>query len=83
MRLYSIKDVKAASFDRPFPMPNDNVAIRSVKTLVNEPSQDLCKYPEDFELWYLGELDQATGLLIPGANFLINCIELKEVKNDI
>ena len=35
MKLYSVKDVKAASYFRPFPSVNDQVAIRDLKTLVN------------------------------------------------
>lgn len=83
MRLYSVKDVKAASFFRPFPSVNDQVAIRDLKTLVNSEDSEISKYPEDYELWYIGEFDEKQGNLIPNQDFLVNCVDLKEVKNEV
>lgn len=83
MKLYSVKDVKAASYFRPFPSVNDQVAIRDLKTLVNTNESEVAKYPEDYELWFLGEFDEKTGVITSDLKFLVNCADLKEVKNDI
>lgn len=80
MRLYSVKDVKAASYFRPFPSVNDQVAIRDLKTLVNTNESEVAKYPEDYELWFLGELDEKNGSISSTPEFLVNCADLKEVK---
>ena len=82
MKLYSVKDVKAASYFRPFPSVNDQVAIRDLKSLVNSKESEISNYPEDYELWYIGDFDEKIGTIVSDLNFLVNCQDLKEVKND-
>lgn len=62
-KVYSIKDTKGA-FSEPFVSINDATASRDVRTLVNvQKGSQYALYPEDFELWYIGEFDEVTGLI--------------------
>lgn len=65
-KLYSIKDVKGA-FSEPFVAINDSIAARNVRTLVNgQKGSQYALYPEDFELWYIADYDEFTGIVVPG-----------------
>lgn len=63
MYLYSIRDVKAETFDTPFPAAKDVVAVRMFSDLVNRKDNLIGQHPEDFELYRLGFFDPATGCL--------------------
>lgn len=65
-KIYSIKDTKGAFLD-PVLADNDALAVRNVKTAVNgQKGSLLAMYPEDFELWCIGDFDETTGLIVPG-----------------
>jgi hypothetical protein len=59
----SIKDRAADVFNRPFTVPHRNVAIRDFTDEVNRAAGDnqLNKHPDDFDLYLLGEFNDATG----------------------
>lgn len=60
MNLYAIKDVKIG-FLTPFVQQNQEVAIRSFKAAINDVRSSIYSYPDDMELWNLGEFDEETG----------------------
>lgn len=60
MRIYSVKDVKIG-FMTPFVQHGDEVAVRSFKAALEAPESQIKAYPEDMELWLLGEFDENTG----------------------
>lgn len=63
LKIYCIKDTKAG-YMSPFYLQNDDIAIRSFKKAANEPQPNAVNdYPEDKELWYLGEFDERAGLI--------------------
>lgn len=65
MKLYSVKDVKGA-FAAPFTALNDSIAARNIKSFITtQKGHEWSMYPEDFELWYLGEFDEVTGIIAP------------------
>lgn len=65
MKVYSIKDTKGA-FGAPFLAQNDQLAARNVKTYINgQKGIPESLYPEDFELWLIGEFDEITGIIQP------------------
>lgn len=64
LKLYSIKDTKG-SFYEPLVAQNDALAVRNVRGIVNSGKGLLAQYPEDFELWYIGEFDEVTGIIKP------------------
>jgi hypothetical protein len=59
----SVKDRAADVFNRPFFVPHRNVAIRDFTDEVNRTAADnqLSKHPDDFDLYLLGEFNDATG----------------------
>lgn len=74
INLYSLKDTKAGSFAAPIAIQNDSMAIRYLKTLVNNPTKDdnLSLYPEDFDFYKVGTIDSDNGEIIPKVEFLCN-----------
>lgn len=66
-RLYSVRDAAAATFGRPWIAQSDLVAIRSFKDRVNarDPDNLWFRHYADHDLYYLGEFDEAVGILHP------------------
>ncbi len=60
-RLYSIYDSKPEVFCAPFVQPTDAVAVRMVVSAASDEKSQLCLYPNDMELFYLGEFNDVTG----------------------
>lgn len=83
MNIYSLKD-KKGSFVNPYVMQNTEQAIRDVKTAVNENTASiLSKYPEDFDLYKMGDFDTETGEITSKVEMIINLKELKSVEKII
>lgn len=62
-KVFSIRDAKGEVFHQPFFKLTHGEAERDFKTLVNDDKSTLSQYPEDFDLYYLGEYDDQTGLV--------------------
>lgn len=62
-KIYSIKDTKIG-FTAPFILQNDAVAVRAFAGMAKalQPNQ-VNTYPEDKELWSMGEFDDNTGMI--------------------
>lgn len=65
--VYSIMDVKAAVFGRPFVQLNNAVAMRTFSDLAKDAQSEISRHPEDFKLFRLGEFDDNSGVLSPVA----------------
>lgn len=65
MKIFSIFDVKAKFFQRPFCDSSSAAAIRSFSIGVNEGDSVLKKFPDDFALMEIGSFNSETGQLIP------------------
>lgn len=61
LRLYSIYDNKAEQFSPPQVYHNDMLALRGFEGLVNDDKMLVNKYPEDFSLYYIGNLGDSDG----------------------
>jgi len=61
LKAYSIRDSKAEVFNTPFYQKTHGEAERTFQTLVKDEKSTLSKYPDDYDLYYLGEYDQDTG----------------------
>lgn len=72
--IYCIKDVKGG-FINPFTMANDQLAERAFKGAFMNNDEPMTQFPEDYELWKLGEFDDRTGAITPKAEMLITGIE--------
>lgn len=64
-RIYAIRDTKAECFHNPFYQATHGEAERAFRTAVNDDKTTINKYPEDFDLYYLGEYDDNTGKMQP------------------
>lgn len=58
--VFSVKDNKVG-FGEPFTAPSEGLAIRSFGEQASNTDTPLTKYPEDFELYKIGEIDTETG----------------------
>lgn len=65
LKAYSIRDQKGEIFNTPFFKNTHGEAERDFNRAVNDPKTQLNEYPEDFDLWYLGDYDNNKGVLIP------------------
>lgn len=61
LRLYSIYDSKAEQFSPPQVYHNDMLALRAFEGIVNDDKMLIKKYPEDFSLYYIGNLSDSDG----------------------
>lgn len=60
IKLYSIKDTKVG-YLAPYTQINDEVAKRNFLTEKTQKNSMISIYPEDFELWKIGEMNEKTG----------------------
>lgn len=76
--MFTIRDIKATEYARPFFVPNELIARRSVADLASTKDNDVGKYPTDFELYYLGEFDGLSGEIVSleKPRFVCNVVEL-------
>lgn len=70
LRLYSIYDSKAEQFSPPQAYHNDMLALRAFEGIVNDDKMLIKKYPEDFTLYYVGNLGDGDGCY-----YIENCDE--------
>lgn len=64
VRLYSVYDRVANVYAEPFTAVNDATAARSFVIAQSNPESMLYAAPQDFQLWYLGSLDNNSGELL-------------------
>lgn len=63
LKIYSIRDSKAEVFNQPFFQKTHGEAERNFMSLVQDEKSTVWKYPDDFDLYYLGDFDDQTGKL--------------------
>lgn len=59
--IYAIRDVKVQSYMRPFPGNHVEEVKRSVAQACLDPETSLAKYPQDYELFFIGSFDDEKG----------------------
>lgn len=62
-KVFSVKDLKAAAFAPPFFLHREEVALRTFRDAVADPSHPMHAHPEDYELYVVGTFDDETGIL--------------------
>lgn len=62
-KAFSIRDSKGMCYLTPFFKKSLGEAERDFMTLVNDERSMVAKYPDDYDLWYLGEFDDDLGTL--------------------
>jgi hypothetical protein len=68
LKMYSVYDQKAEVFNPPFFQNTHGQAERSFRQTVSDEKTMMNKYPEDYDLYYLGEYDDNTGKFNPLAS---------------
>ena len=66
IRLYSVYDRVAQVYAEPFTAVNDATAVRAFTIAQSSPESMLYASPGDFQLWYLGSMDNSTGDILTG-----------------
>lgn len=60
LAIFSVFDIKAAAYLRPFYSLTAGTAAREFLSELSNPESNFARYPEDFHLVELGEFDDAT-----------------------
>lgn len=60
-KMFSIRDSKGEFYSSPFYKKTDAEAQRDFATLVRDGNNQVSKYPEDFDLYFIGTFDDITG----------------------
>ena len=60
-KMFAIKDVKMNIYMEPWFRRDVPLAIRDFRQIANDDKNQINQYPQDFELWELGQLDDETG----------------------
>lgn len=77
IKFYSIKD-NLTGFKQPFSAPNDAFAMRMLAQLVNDDQKnDIMQSPADYQLFFIGTMDEDTAEFVSDVKFLVNAIDLK------
>jgi len=63
LQLYSIYDNKMEIYMPPFPANNARHAMRKCSEIFTQPNSVFLNYPEDFQVWEIGEYDDKTGVI--------------------
>lgn len=66
-KVFAIRDAKAEIFNLPWIKLTHGEAERDFRTLVNDNKEQskIAMYPEDYDLYFLGDYDDVTGKMIP------------------
>lgn len=81
MFIFAIKDVKSG-FTSIFPRTNELLAQRDFAGAVNGAPNQLNMFPEDFELWQIGEFNIQSGEVTNNLKFITNAISVKETQKN-
>ena len=78
-KIFSIRDNKAGAFMQPFYMPNQAMAIRAISDCVSDQNHMFNKHAMDYDLYYLGEFDDASGktTALETPEHVVSCVQLK------
>ena len=79
-KLYSVRDSKGEIFNPPYFAKTHGEAERNFKRLVNDSQSMPSHYPEDYDLYYVGDFNDATGVLnaLDTPQHIIKAISVKD-----
>lgn len=63
LKMFAIRDSKAEAFKQPYFCHTHGEAERSFTQLVRDPQSVVSQYPDDFDLYFLGEYNDQTGVI--------------------
>lgn len=60
-KVYSLRDSKAQIYNEPFMQHTHGEAERTIRASLKKPDHLIAQYPEDYDLYYLGDYDDNSG----------------------
>nr|QJB20664.1 MAG: nonstructural protein [Microvirus sp.] len=82
LKIYTLRDAKAEVYHSPFFQKTHGEAERTFNKLVHDEKSMISQYPEDYDLYYLGEYDDQTGTIqsvVP--QHIVKAVNLKSQRN--
>lgn len=77
--IITVKDIKTAKHGNPVTFINLAVAERSLRSEAKSKDSALAMYPQDFELYKVGEFNSDTGAIIShNPDFVANIVDIIE-----
>lgn len=64
LKVFAIRDVKSEGFFPPVTAPTRGAAVRDLVYSITQSASPMSKYPEDYDLYELGEFNESTGELV-------------------
>jgi len=64
-KVFSIRDAKAQMYNQPFFQRTHGEAERNFQQLVKDEKSMISKFPDDYDLYFIGEYDDNAGTLKP------------------
>lgn len=77
LKAYSVFDLKAEAFLRPFFAATRGLAVRSFSDAVNDSKHEFFVHITDYQLFELGEWDERTGLFVSKIELLGGAVNFK------
>lgn len=82
-KLFSVRDSKSEIFHSPWFFKTHGEAEREFRTVVNTEKSKLAQFPEDYDLYYVGEYDDNTGKFNPVDSpqhviKAVNCVQTQQ-----
>lgn len=65
LKIYSIRDGKGEVYNTPFFQKTHGEAERTFRELANDQKSMIFKYPDDYDLYFIGSYDDTTGVIQP------------------
>lgn len=83
LKAFSIRDQKSQIFHPPFFKSTHGEAERDFRTTVNDAKTMISMYPDDFDLYFVGEYDDNTGkfLAVDTPQHLLKAVQCIQAKN--
>lgn len=63
LKVFSVRDSKAGVYNTPFFQHQIGEAERTFRKLVNDNQSMISQFPDDYDLYYLGDYDDQTGVI--------------------
>lgn len=80
-KMFSVRDSKAETFHPPIYVKTHGEAERNFHATVNNEETTIGRYPDDYDLYYIGEYDDQTGKIKSETpQHIVKAVQLKTKK---
>lgn len=77
---YAILDLKSQTYNQPYFLSGDGVAMRQLHMIANDPESMVSKYPNDYRLFRVGTFNIKTGEIASELNYICDAASLKKTE---